>query len=74
MSKEKFIYKASAVDQIIAVIVLIAILAFVGLVYFDQSTNTTTGSSAEIQSLLEEKSRLEAELERLEAESLENEG
>jgi len=35
MSDKKFIYKPSAVDQMIAFIFLLAAIAFIGLIYLD---------------------------------------
>jgi len=71
MAKEKFVYKLGAVDRMIIGIILLACLGFAGLVYLDTNTVSVpnANSSSDVQNLLEEKARLEAEIERIKNEN-----
>jgi len=71
MAKEKFVYKLGAVDQMIIGIILLACLGFAGLVYLDTTRTTvpSSSSSSDVQNLLEEKAKLEAEIERIKSEN-----
>ena len=75
MAHKKFIYKPSAVDQFIMAIILLACLAFGGLLYLDYSNKLPTDvnqSSAEVQQLQLAEQQLRAELERVRNEGAEN--
>ena len=76
MADKKFIYKPSVVDQLIMGIVLLACLAFGGLLYLDHTnklpTNSSANSSPEVQQLQLAEQQLRAELERVRNEANEN--
>ena len=71
MGHKRFIYKPSGVDKLIMAIILLACLAFGGLLYLDWSnklpttSQATSSSSAEVRQLQLAEQQLRAELERV---------
>lgn len=68
MSEKKFIYKPSAVDQMIAFIFLLAAIAFIGLVYLDAEGKfpSQQAPSNDIRELEQRRAELLRELEAIE--------
>ncbi len=73
MSDKKFVYKLGGVDQLVIAIILATFLIFGAIVasdkFYTQKT-TNVSSSADIQNLVKEKERLEAEIEKFRQEGV----